>query len=47
MLEFLPGTASEKARFTSPHRIIGVAADVDDEHIVPAPTSTIYETFGG
>jgi putative ABC transport system permease protein len=45
VLEFLPGTASEKARFTSPHRIIGVAADVDDEHIVPAPTSTIYETF--
>jgi putative ABC transport system permease protein len=45
VLEFLPGTASEKARFTSPHRIIGVAADVDDEHIVPAPTTTIYETF--
>jgi putative ABC transport system permease protein len=45
VLEFLPGTASEKARFTSPHRIIGVAVDVDDEHIVPAPTSTIYETF--
>ena len=45
VLEFLPGTASDKARFTSPHRIIGVSADVDDEHIVPAPTSTIYETF--
>ncbi len=45
VLEFLPGTESEKARFTSPHRIIGVAADVDDEHIVPAPTSTIYGTF--
>ena len=25
--------------------LAGVAADVDDEHIVPAPTSTIYETF--
>ena len=37
--------ASEKARFMSPHRIIGVVADVDDEHIVPAPTSTIYGTF--
>jgi predicted permease len=37
--------ASEKARVTSPHRIIGVAADMDDEHIVPAPASTIYETF--
>ena len=40
-----PALRAEKARFTSPHRIIGVAADVDDEHIVPAPTSTIYGTF--
>jgi putative ABC transport system permease protein len=45
VLELLPGTDSEKSRFRSPHRIIGVAADVDDEHIVPEPTSTIYETF--
>jgi putative ABC transport system permease protein len=45
VLEFIPDTDSEKSRFRSPHRIIGVAADVDDEHIVPAPTSTIYETF--
>jgi putative ABC transport system permease protein len=45
VLEFLPGTDSEKARVRSPHRIIGVAADVDDEHIVPAPTATIYGTF--
>jgi putative ABC transport system permease protein len=45
VLEFLPGTESEKARFKSPHRIIGVAADVDDEHIVAGPTSTIYGTF--
>ncbi len=45
VLEFLPGTDSEKARFTSPHRIIGVAADVDDLHIVPEPTPTIYATF--
>jgi putative ABC transport system permease protein len=45
VLEFLPGTASEKARVTSPHRIIGVAADIDDEHIVPAPASTIYGSF--
>jgi putative ABC transport system permease protein len=45
VLEFLPGTESEKARFKSPHRIIGVAADVDDERIVPEPTSTIYGTF--
>jgi predicted permease len=45
VLEFLPGADGEKSRFTSPHRIIGVAADVDDEHIVPAPTSTIYGAF--
>jgi predicted permease len=25
-----------------PHRIIGVIADVDDEHLVPEPTVTIY-----
>jgi hypothetical protein len=45
VLEFLDGTDSEKARFTSPHRIIGVAADVDDLHIVPEPTPTIYSAF--
>jgi putative ABC transport system permease protein len=45
VLEFMDGTASEKARFTSPRRIIGVAADVDDAHIVPVPTSTIYSSF--
>jgi putative ABC transport system permease protein len=45
VLEFLEGTAAEKARFTSPHRIIGVAADVDDTHVVPEPTPTIYGTF--
>src|ERR1700735_4283284 len=45
VLEFLPGTESEKARVTAPHRIIGVVGDVDDDHIVPAPTSTIYGSF--
>lgn len=45
VLQFLPGTDSEKARFTSPHRIVGVVADVDDLHIVPEPTPTIYDTF--
>jgi putative ABC transport system permease protein len=45
VLEFLSGTAVEKARVTSPHRIIGVAADMDDEHIVPVPASTIYGSF--
>ncbi|HXN98479.1 MAG TPA: ADOP family duplicated permease [Candidatus Acidoferrales bacterium] len=45
VLQFLPGEESEMARFKSPHRIIGVAADVDDLHIVPTPTPTIYSTF--
>jgi predicted permease len=45
VLEFLPGSEADKSRFKSPHRIIGVAADMDDLHIVPAPTSTIYGTF--
>ena len=45
VLEFLPGSEAEKSRFKSPHRIIGVAADVDDLHIVPTSTSTIYGTF--
>ena len=45
VFEFLPGTDAEKARFTSPQRIIGVAADVDDLHIVPTPTATIYSSF--
>src|SRR5580700_1064937 len=42
VLEFASGSPAEKARLTSPHRIIGVAADMDDEHIVPVPTATIY-----
>jgi putative ABC transport system permease protein len=45
VLEYAPGTADEKARITSPHRIIGVAADMDDEHIVPVPTSTVYGSY--
>jgi predicted permease len=28
-----------------PKRIVGVAADIDDEHPVPEPTLTIYSTF--
>jgi ABC-type antimicrobial peptide transport system permease subunit len=27
-------------------RIIGIAADIDDEHLVPGPTLTVYEPFG-
>jgi putative ABC transport system permease protein len=45
VLEFVTGTTEEKARVTAPHRIIGVAADMDDEHIVPVPTSTIYGSY--
>src|ERR1700761_265376 len=29
-----------------PRRIIGVAKDVDDEHVVPGPSLTIYHPFG-
>jgi ABC-type antimicrobial peptide transport system permease subunit len=45
VLEFFPGTDAEKSRLMSPHRIIGVVADMDDLHIVPEPSSTIYGTF--
>ncbi|HEY0702519.1 MAG TPA: ADOP family duplicated permease [Candidatus Acidoferrales bacterium] len=45
VLAYFPGTDAEKARITSPRRIIGVVADVDDLHIVPEPTPTIYDTF--
>jgi len=29
-----------------PRRIVGVAADVDDEHVVPAAALTVYHPFG-
>ena len=45
VLQFASGTEAEKARVTSPMRIVGVAADVDDLHIVPEPTPAIYTTF--
>ncbi|HEU0173908.1 MAG TPA: ADOP family duplicated permease [Blastocatellia bacterium] len=45
VLKFLPGSELEKSRFMAPHRIIGVTADLDDGHIVPEPTLTVYETF--
>jgi predicted permease len=31
---------------TGPRRIVGVAADVDDEHIVPGTVLTVYHPFG-
>jgi putative ABC transport system permease protein len=30
---------------TGPRRIVGVAADVDDEHVVPGPALTVYHPF--
>ena len=36
---------------TKPRRIVGVAADVDDENVVPGPAMTVYhpmdQEFGG
>jgi ABC-type antimicrobial peptide transport system permease subunit len=29
----------------APWRIIGVVADVDDEHVIPGPISTVYHSF--
>jgi predicted permease len=31
---------------TAPRRIIGVAADIDDDHVVPGPALTVYHPFG-
>jgi putative ABC transport system permease protein len=45
VLEFLDGSDAEKTRTKGPHRIIGVTADIDDEHIIPRPTLTVYNTF--
>jgi len=30
----------------TPMRIVGIAADIDDEHLVPQPTMTVYTPFG-
>jgi predicted permease len=29
-----------------PLRVVGIAADIDDEHLVPRPTLTVYQPFG-
>jgi putative ABC transport system permease protein len=39
VLKFIPGIS------TAPHRIVGVTADVDDEHVVPGPSLTVYSPF--
>jgi putative ABC transport system permease protein len=45
VLQFFPGTNSEKTRLVAPHRIIGVTADIDDGHVIPEPTLTVYSPF--
>jgi hypothetical protein len=45
VLQFFPGTELQKSRLSAPHRIIGVTADIDDEHVVPEPILTVYTTF--
>ena len=39
VMKFIPGIS------TAPHRIIGVTADIDDEHVVPGPALTVYTSF--
>src|SRR6266571_2242218 len=39
VLKFAPGFSA------TPHRIIGVTADIDDVHVVPQPILTIYSSF--
>ena len=39
VLQFAPGINA------APHRIIGVTADIDDQHVVPEPIVTIYTPF--
>jgi putative ABC transport system permease protein len=45
VLQFFGGTNLEMKRMLAPHRIIGVAADIDDVHVIPEPTPTIYTSF--
>jgi putative ABC transport system permease protein len=45
VLQFVPGTDLQKSRLSAPHRIIGVTADIDDEHVVPEPTLAVYSSF--
>ena len=45
VLEFVAGSDQEKSRLLAPHRIVGVSADIDDEHVVPEPTLAVYSSF--
>ena len=39
VIQFIEGLGKQ------PMRIVGVAADIDDEHLVPGPTMTVYMPF--
>jgi putative ABC transport system permease protein len=39
VMKFIPGFSTER------QRIVGVTADVDDEHVVPGPALTVYQPF--
>ena len=39
VIKFIPGFSEE------PRRIIGVTADLDDEHVIPGPQLTVYHPF--
>ena len=45
LLRFMPLNAAQKLRLVAPHRIVGVAADIDDEHVLPEPIVTVYTPF--
>ncbi len=45
VFQFAVGSDLEKARMMAPHRIIGVTADIDDGHVVPEPSVTVYSPF--
>jgi len=39
VIQFIPGFSA------APRRIVGVFADLDDEHVIPGPTLTVYHPF--
>jgi predicted permease len=39
VMKFIPGFSTER------QRIVGVTADIDDEHVVPGPALTVYQPF--
>jgi putative ABC transport system permease protein len=45
LLKFMPLSELQRSRVVAPHRIIGVTADIDDEHVLPEPILTVYTPF--